>query len=390
MAESTKPVVGILTRMGIGLEAQITSSLWPSASAAVVETILPYVSESLTESQQSAAIHTPLSGPLNDTEKVVSKMVQGQHTVALTYNGLELVHLLCWGISPPRDGLGVTLPQDVGAATAWRHVFEMSRSLRAEPWTMGDGFLMDSRLTMGQRQMRRMTLAQERGTAVWERKSVLCDGWELSASPAGVRLSMSHLCHSAAHSGTVNTYAILHHMSLPAWRRARFRQLRLRVAPHSASVPLDADDEWEVSSVTLRMSREGGRLQTALSGLSLDEPQYQGPGQFTGQIGFSRTPGASWDTWAAAKTNLMMEVSLLGPLVEGTSQNYRMTYYLPRVVLGDPQTGVSGPERQRPTYPFVVSQSATLAAGMLPSVRGLGEPVLEVVSTRAGHAHIHT
>lgn len=382
----SEPVIGVTTRTAVALEAQVTGKVWPSAQAATATTIIPYRSETSNNVQTVQAIHTVGSGPLQEPHLVTGKNVAGTYLVGLTYNNLEAIHLSCWGTAPPQDGQGNAFPINV-ATSAYRHRFTLARRLAATPWKMDGSFVMDGRITMGSTQMRRLTVSQVRGDKVWDRRSVLTSRWELGASAAGVVVNMTQLGYDVNKNSTLN--AALAALPKPDFVRTRYRQMRVRIAPHSATVPLSPADELKMSGFRLSVQGTLTPLSTKGTGVHIDEPEWTGPRLMQGAINLHRTPAHhDFDTWQQNQTPLMMVVVFEGPPIPGGGAAYELAYYLPWVLLRDPQQGVAGPGRVRPVYPFIVYQAPTVPAGFPTVVGGVAEPMLEIVSSNPHHPQL--
>ena len=382
----SEAVIGSLTRTAVALESQLTGNQWPSASAAVATTIVPYRSETSNEVQQVQAVHTASSGALSEPHIIISRSVTGTYLLGLTYNQLEAIHLSCWGTAAPRDGSGTPFPINV-AASAYRHRFTLARRLAATPWKMDGSFTMDGRIQMGSRQMRRLTWSQVRGNRVWDRRSVLTSRWELGASAAGVVLNMTQLGYDVNQNSTLN--AQLATLAKPAFAHARYRHMNVRLAPHSTTVPLSIADNLKMAGFRLSVQGNLPPLHTKTTGTRIDEPEWTGNRVMQGALSFSRMPaGHDLETWALNQTPLMMVVVFTGPQIQGGSAVYEIAYYLPWVLLRDPQQGVAGPSRVRPVFPFAVYSAPSVPAGFPTVVGGGAEPLLEIVSDHPNHPQL--
>jgi len=370
--------LGLLETVGFAREANTGALQWPSAAAATVTTLAPLVSETVTSRFTSRVLATVDGAGYPTVGEVDQQAISGQVTLRLRYGGLEDLWCAMLGLEPLAIG-STAMPATV-ATGAYRHLFEVDDSLEAEAWAIGDGWLLGG-LTIGAYKLRRGTLALSKGVSVWECKSAMVSGWELSVTPQGVTVALDVVAHSLTRSG-INTLNTMQAACANFHPNVMFHQGTLRMDTYSASTALSGADELKVTSFTLRCTHN---LATGLYGPRLgnliEEPTRQAAPELTGSLAIARHSVDTFLSRYEAGTLQMLDLKWIGPNIPGTSTPYQCNVYLPSVLLQQVDVPQSQSALSMPIS-FQALKPAAAAAGF-PAVSRLGPLQVEVVSNRA-------
>jgi hypothetical protein len=322
--------LGLGTVCGLARESLVTVPTWPATSAAIVTSSLPLLSATLSDGANLDFGASP-STPFGSQPGVVVGISPSAHVeLDMRYGGMETLLCLALGAMPKRIG-SVVLPQPVGGA--YRYAIEIAPTFgTSDRWSAADGVEPGDGLDVNLRKVRRGTLVLSRGVSTWEFLSAVVSQISFALTDEGkATCSVDFNAYSLSRTSSINTLATMRTIPPNTAPNVLDIDLRLRLAPASATVPLDVGDELCVSafSVTLQnylLVEPGPR-----TGLYAEEITKN---TTSGISGTFTLPRYSADTlinaWPAG-TVFMLGCTFTGPLIPGTAVPYRLTFALPAI-----------------------------------------------------------
>ena len=395
---------GYLGRSGIAREAPIYSSLWPSVNPAPIVTYLPFQDETVRPRDVRQRIATVDTGAFPLPSEVVQESQDGRVIVTLTYNYQEFFLASAFGQMARRDSAGNLQPVEVSPPSgAYRHRFELSQTLHARALVAGEGavagdghklagtgLIAGPSLTAGgaqlagQRVAHRFTLGFQKGDEVWETKSCYIRALAFRFQTDDVFMEADIIGHSLDLASTVNTD--LRTLPTQRFHRVLFHDLKIRIAPQSTVTPLAASDEIKVTEFDLEILGTTRVNTTVDTAPLIAEPTFTDIRSMSGRFSPGRyVTGSNLQQWAAAKTPLMAEVFMEGPVI-GNGVPFSLHFYLPHVVLIEPETNITGPEVVEPRYTMEISPSTQVLAGIPTGTLGYRYVILDLVSDSDAHS----
>lgn len=376
---------GYLSRLGFALDPPSYEPTWPAATATSIEALLSPL--------QFAVNGQALIRYQSAREDAIARLLatrtrqEGAANALLSvrYGGLESTWAAALGYAGRSIG-GTVFPETV-ASGAYRHRYELAPRLRDEPWTLADGFMLDSGLLQGQERCRRGTLAAllSSGT-VWELRSAMVTGWTLAgAVQAPWTLALDYQGYNVDLASSVNTPASMAALGVPATTRPLWHQSVIRLAPYSDQVALGSGDAIPALAMTLSCAGNMRVAQGLRTGLAaIEQPTRSQLPELTGTLLLQSYDD---DTLVAAQQSAipyMLDMVATGPEIAATGIPYSLAVYLPQVTLTavtpDPMTAA------QPTLAISFTAGAPrLAAAGMP-LSNLQPPLLlEVVTDNGAH-----
>lgn len=362
-------------------EAVTYARSWPAPVAAQGQQLLPLLSAQPNVGPERRGVATRLSALAPVAYDVLAIAPQITLDMQLRYAGLEQVWACALGMMAPTLG-GVAMPQVV-AAGVFRHLYELAPALSAEPWTVGEGWRLGTGLVVGQRKIRRATLAIDMGSEIWEWLSTMVRAWTLAADQGGVTLTLECVSHSVSYASAVNTLATVRACVPNSAPRASLPELTFRIAPWSAVTPLGSGDALQTPTWALRVEQQLAATFGRRTGLAPEEYERTQAPTVTLTFVVPRHANTAWATRWAAGTRVMADAQWAGPLIPGTATPYACRVYLPALEVSNAQTTMTaGIATETVQCLGVIPASA--AAGF-PLMHRLGPLAVECVTSVSQH-----
>lgn len=375
--------IGIKQRGGFQREAIVAVGTWPATSAAGLTALLPLLPTPGNDGIQKAGGVTTNAALATDTFDVLQKTPSAEPPLVARYEGLEQLWACALGHMPKR--IGSTVMPETLAAGAYRHLYEVDTRLGSlDMWTLGDGFQIGTELLIGQRKVRRGTLALDDQVSVREWLSCMVQGITLQADPGGVTLTTDFVAYALSRSSSVNTAATMALLPPNTSPRLNFAHCVVRLDTFSASVALSGADEQACGSVALRIDNNLVTATGPLMGTSPEEYERERPAIVTLTLAL---PRHTVDTWLAAWGNnptLMADVKFTGPLIGATGFAYQCNLYFQSLKITNAQL-LPGFGPLSETVQLVGVTPTAAAAGM-PTMHRLTPCAVELVSGVSAHA----
>lgn len=381
--------MALTDKIGIAREAIITEPTWPSVSAALVTELLPVTSLEIRSGINQAFT------PSTDTDGQRFGYVDADVTnntpsftlgTELRYYGLEQLFVNALGMEA-RYIDDVQMPEELVAGKAYRHVFEVDQTLgTGMPWSLTNDGIMSGDIVANQRKVRRATLVAQRDTFTWQCLSSMVNQLSL-----GFNENMEGRCntvwygYSLDRASMINTTATLRKALLNAAPHVIFLHTIIRIAPYSASVPLDSDDQIALTAWSVTLENNLQIQQGPRTTFSSEEFERGGPPTLLGSFNLPRyTNNIFVEAWPAS-TSFMMDMKATGPLIPGTNVHYQLNVYIPglRIIQAEP----SGPDVKRSNLPlqWYAVIPAVRPAGFPSGVKN-GPIIIELVNHIARHS----
>lgn len=373
------------SQCGFRREALVTARTWPAASAALLQWALPLLSAEVSEglTKQFQATRGSQYGYTG------SAVTAHTPTIALTldwrYGGLEQLLCCAFGYMAKRvAGNTIVLPELL-AAGVYRHLYELDVSVTtANLWGAADGVLGGDSLPAGLRKVRRGTVALSRGVSVWELLSGVVDQVSFAVQADGkATCAVNGIAYSLSRTSSANTLAVMAALPPLAYPTVLGTDLRVRLAPYSASTPLDSGDEVAVTAWSLTMQHNLAVQQSHEQPLHAAELEQQGTPLVSGSLTLPRYQSDTFFAAYSANDTYMLECTFTGPLIPHTATAYAYTFYVPHVKL----TQVTAPLNQgTANQPLLWYAQVPIAqAAGFPASHHIGPVMLEHVTHEGGH-----
>lgn len=373
---------GYKSKAAFRREALLYADTWPSAAPIAVTSLLPLLGENVDEVPEHALDNTRGSAYVTASD-VVGRSSGGPVRLQVRYEGLEFVWTAALGFMAGRIG-GTLMPEQL-AVGAYRHLYEMDRSLGAKPWQFGDGWRFGDGLIFGQRKMRRGTYVADRTVSPWEFLSSMVNELTISANREGVTLTLDLVSHSRDIASAINTTPVLDALSGSDHPNVLFTDLVVRLDDFSASIALSSADEVGITAFDLVLANGlaiGDR--TKRTGLVIEEPERAGKAQVTGRLVFPRHTSNTYLTALRSGTIKMADLQFTGDQIGATGQNYALNLYLASLKFDAGPIPIDGPGLLGQALTFTCYEPTDVPAGFPVSNRN-GPLLVEVQSAEATH-----
>ena len=365
MSESIS--LGSDTRLGWRREALVSTPTWPAAAPAQILRLLPLLSGQLNEGVHKQLVTSTASGLGYTDADLVDISPSADVTFQLQYCVEPLLAAALGHMAP-------TLPEEL-APGVYRHIYEIDPQLgTAIAWeSPGSG-----------QKVRRGTLAADRGVSVFEERSTMVHQISFAGKREGVTWSVALLGYDVAHDSVVNTPATLAAAQWPQAADVLLWDLTCRIAPFSASVPLDEGDTIGVESWSVTLQNNLAASPGPRTGLHPEEFERHAVPLVGATLLF---PHYAEDTYALgwqANTEYMLAFLHTGPAIGSSGYNFQYNLYVPRctVIEGNP----AGLSAAPPTNPVAFNALVPVdAAADFPTTESLSPLIVELVGTEPNH-----
>lgn len=374
-------MTGFLTRAAWRQAAPLITATWPSPVAAVQSPLLP-VTQYGVSGNSRLRTHTSLDTIARTVTTRTGQDAGAVLTYELLFEGFEATWADALGHMPKR--VSSTVQPATLATGVYRHRYGIDPQLWASPWTLGDGFLIGTEFTIGQRKTRRGTLAIDLAdVGVWELASAMIASWELRSDPFGWFLTCAYVGHSFDLASADNTLAVVQALSLPTASAVPFTSATLKLAPYSSSTALDSGDLIEFSDFQLRCDNQLRTVQSARTGLAPEEPRRAELPVIAGQMTLPYYDDNTLIAAQRAGTHYMAELRIEGAII-ASSISYAFAAWLSDLVLTSVQPTGGGAQAPGLTVAFQARTPETAAAGF-PTMVVPTPIIVELVNTVATH-----
>ena len=374
--------VGYALRAGLAREATITAHVWPATAAALVTQLLPLLTVNGNDGVTRAGSRTLVSGLAPVAFDLLSIAPTLQVPLQLRYQGLEQAWALACGFGAKR--FGATVNPETLATGAYKHRYELDLTQGATPWMLGEGFQLGSELTLGQRRIRRATIACDLRSEVWEFLSCMVAAWTLAADHSGCTLTLDLVGHSKSVASAINTATTLANALPNVFPRARFDQCVWRIAPYSAGTPLNSGNAVTVSSWALRVDHQLATSFGPRTGTAPEEYERTQAPTVTLTFVLPRHEAETWQQRWRVGTVLMADAKWTGEQIGATGHNYQCNAYLPSLQVTNAQLSGAGSGLYPDTVQGIGVVPSAAAAGF-PAMQFLGPLAVELVSGVSQH-----
>jgi hypothetical protein len=316
---------------GFALEPAILAPQWPSALPAQITTRLPITSLDIHQGVSKSFVSTtdPAVVGASDAD-VLSLMPTASGAMALRYGGLEALLVCALGLEARRLD-GDVFPQEV-APGVWLHRFEIDPVLSAmAPWDVAhDGIEAGDLTALTQRKVRRGTLAAVRDdVSVWEVLSCMLGQLSLAWRPDGCTASWEAVGHSLGLNSSVNTLVTMAQAVPNRYPNVRFWDLTIRLAPYSASVPLNSTHALGVASASITLQNPLAVAPSPRTHLYAEEPERSGPALVQGSLLAPRYVHNTLVTAWTENTRYSLDLKATGPLIAQSGYRFQFNCYVP-------------------------------------------------------------
>jgi hypothetical protein len=313
---------GTATTCGFAHESATDGSQWPAIAAAPIHERWPILSADVDPGVQQAPVVTRAQALGPTGVDVVSLAPSVRVAFRWRYQGLEALLAAALGYMP------AALPTPLGSG-AYRHLYEVSADLAAEPWPTSDGQPAGTRL------VRRGTFAAWRQVSTWEVRSCMVQSLALVSDGERVTGAVALVGAALSQDSSVNTPAALQALPVCGWPLVGVRQGQLRLGPASPTTALTDVNDVCYSTCEVRLENQIAAPFGPRTGLAPEEYARTAPPVLTLSFDTPRYQSDGWlQTWQA-RTLLMGELRFSGPQVAGSPQAYQLTWYLPALRLTD-------------------------------------------------------
>jgi hypothetical protein len=370
---------------GWAMEAPIVAPAWPSATSALITELLPLTSLDLRQGVNKTFLATTdeqFTG-FSDAD-LLNRFPGASGSMPLRYGGLEALFVCALGLQPRRLGATV-FPEEISQGI-YRSVFEIDPVLSAmAPWDLvNDGIEAGDLTAVTQRKVRRGTLAAHRDTVgVWELLSCMLSQLSLAWGPDGCTLSFEALAYSLDTAPTVNTPVTMRRAMPNAYPDVQFWETVIRLAPFSASVPLDSTHELGVSSASLTLQNPFVIEQGERTGLAVEELERSGPAVVQGTLLEPRyTSNTLVNAWPANE-RWMMDIRCTGPIIRD-GVHAQLNCYLPGLFFTQAEPSPLSHGRSSLPIQFFAATPPVPPAGFVATAHQ-SALAIEIISDRATH-----
>lgn len=374
--------VGYALRAGLAREATTTSVVWPAASAALVTRLLPLLSWDVNDGGNKAGAPSLASGLSPLAFDLLSLAPTLTLPLQARYEGLEQLWALACGFGPRR--YGATLNPETLATGAYRHRYELEAEAGSTAWMLGEGWQLGDGLLLGQRKIKRATIAADLQAEVWELLSSMVNGWSLTMDQNSVTWTLDLLSHSKSASSSINTAATLGDALPSVAPRLLPSQAVFRIAPYSASTALNSGDALQVTSWSLRVEHNLASSFGPRTGTAPEEFVRQDLPRVTLTFVLPRHSTETWQSRWRANSRVMADIRWTGGQIAATGINYQLAVYLPSMQVTNAQLSSGGAALANDTVQCVGVIPTAAAAGF-PTMHQLGPLMAELVSAVSTH-----
>jgi len=279
----------------------------------------------------------------------------------------------------------VVMPENLGGA--YRHVYELDPVLSAmAPWQVTADGIQSGDISVGQRKVRRGTIAAAREWTAWEWLSVMIDqaSWSWSAEAVVGSLALQCVAYSTNLSPTTNTLTTLRKARPNPYPDVLFRQARIRLGPYSTGTALNSTHQLACASASVTLQNQLAATFGPRTGQHPEEYERSGPPIVLGSLQQPRyTSNTLVSAWEA-NTRYMLEMVFTGPRIAGTAFNYQLTLYVPGLFFTQVEPSpLSVGRSSLPLNWFAAAPDVTPAG--FPTTARQGPLILEVISGVAAH-----
>ena len=374
--------VGYALRAGLAREATITSVVWPAASAALVTRLLPLLTWDVNDGGNKAGARSLASGIGPLAFDLLSLAPTLTLPLQALYEGLEPLWALACGFGPRR--YGSTFNPETLATGAYRHRYELEAESGSTPWMLGEGWQLGDGLLLGQRKVKRATVAADLQAEVWELLSSMVNGWSLTMDQGRVTWTLDLLSHSKSAASAVNTATTLANALPSVAPRLLPSQAVFRIAPYSASTALNSGNAVQITSWSLRVEHNLAASFGPRTGTAPEEFLRQDVSSVTLTFVLPRHSAETWQTRWRDNSRVMADIRWTGGAIAATGFNYQLAVYLPSMQVTNAQLSLGGAALGNDTVQCVGVIPAAAAAGF-PTMHTLGPLMVELVSATATH-----
>jgi len=377
---------GFQSKAGFKREATVFGQrVWPSTAPAVITDLLPLVSEGVNVQLDQQALVTRETASVPGFSKIIRRSVSGPVVINADYEGMEFLITAAMGQQANRIG-GVLQPEDIDSAIAYRHILEVDRDVNQAGWFAGDGFLAGPQptgdgLIAGTKKTRRGTFAIQKGPAVWETKSAMVDSFTIQVSPSGITLQTQLLAHDITYGSGVNNGISAFICSI---NRILFKNATLFIKAIDGGPLTDTDIVGDINGFALNFSNGLSSINTRDTGIFIEEPQRGGAVTVSGSFSLPRFENDDLINLNSGNTPSLMKLECIGDNIPGTSENFQMNLWLPRVNFSGGSLETTGPGQVRQNFSFL-GMAGNSPPGFPLNTRE-GPLIVEFVNTKSDHA----
>jgi hypothetical protein len=371
---------GFESRAAFAREAQVYGLQWPAVADPVATLLLPLLSESVNQRSEYQALAKQGQGTTS-RPKLTGRFIQGEVVVDLYYEGLEFLWAAALGYQARRIN-GTLMPEAV-VAGAYRHLFEVDRSLHLEGWQAGDGFIAGTdNLISGQKKVRRGSYMISKALDLWRGRSCMVEGLQLAFQPGGAQANVSLIGWDFIR--TIGDTA-LNALTCPVPRILN-QETRFYLAP-LANAPLgtSATEIVEITGVSVTLRNALRAHTNVLDGVHIGEPRRGGPATVEGAFSLPTYSAANFllRDYEVNDVELCALIESTGSIIVGSTP-YRFRVWLPSLKVTATDVVVSGPGMVQQAYSFAAGKPESTPAGFPVNIKA-GPLMIETVGTVSQH-----
>lgn len=376
--------------VGWAREAIVYEPLWPSVAAASVVRLLPMINMEIHSGtskeyeKSSDATHTGYVG----TPAIISKLPTFNLNMPLRYEGFDDLFAAVLGLEPYRVD-GTIMPEEIDTLV-YRHQFEVDRFLgTSDGWQIDEDGIEDGDIDIGQRKVRRGTVAVRRSNQVWEFLSTMINqmsfGWSASENHCNIACS----AFSYVTNSVINTAATLNKAMPNMAPTVMLHHCTLYAKPFTSTDPFDAGDKIRVRAFNFTVQNNFATDQGPGSEYSCHEFERVSEPVIVGSFTFNRlrTTGLEADIANSWHTSDLWTIlaRFVGPVIPGSAETYGIDFYFPGISVT--QSDPSGPSAAATSVPIQwFAQTPDAMPVGIPVTARLGPLVLHTVNRNSRHS----
>lgn len=380
--------LGALTTAAFKREDTVFSKVYPGSPAvATANDMLPLQAVDVNSVLDQQSQITRSLPSLPQQTKTLRESSDGNLTLSAVYSGLEFFFTCVLGVEANEIN-GTEMPEELVAGQVYRHLIELDDDVRLRPWEAGTGFVagtmpLGDGLIAGQRKVRRGTLVENRGYAVWETVSAMLQGMTLQATPPAVLISSEVLGYETTLASTAN--GGFGSLQCPDFERIRFREVEIYLREQGTG-PIDrgSDRVGDIVGLQLVVANQLQGVATRGRGGMLAEPRRRDTALVNGTFALPVINSNDLLVRNKDATPQIGLIEFIGGEIGATGFNYTLRFWMPLVTLTGADAPTSGPERQAQNYAFECDKPLTNPDGFPDNTQG-GSLMIELINDVSAH-----
>lgn len=331
---------GFESRSVYSREAIVYSTVWPSASTEIGDSLLSLLDEDVKSEIEFETV-TTVSG--KKSPHLLRQVAKGSVKVDARYSGIEFLLAAALGFE------SASLPEELDTGV-YRHLFEMDSTISARPWCANEGVIAGSGILAGQRKMRRGSYMIQKGPSRWTAKSCMVNDFSWSSNPGSVDATFGLLGYSMVVTSSTGTLDALSSFRDKVIHQDCVLRLMLQTEmPFDSGAVLD-----DIDDISFSFSNNLTELVGVTTNTYMLEPGREELPVLSGTFGISAYNSAhiALTDFLEAQDRLCMSLTYTGDALNDDYDS-SITFWFPNVTLIAADLPVGGAEQITQGYSFV-------------------------------------